>query len=155
MLLTLAALAALALADEPEPAVPKFEATLRKSDDKFESSADKAGALWKITSKSGIGGATVSLKAGPAPKKVVIRFAGMPSLESFHVQDGALKLSGRLERQGKSEFYFDDKGKAGADPKSAAASLVVTKKGDDVEVVLTNKKPGKKWSLSWVDAYRR
>jgi polygalacturonase len=154
----LAALTALAfaLADEAEPPPPKFKAALRKTDDKFESSSEKGAAVWKITSKSGIGGATVSLESGAAPKKLVIRFAGIKNLESFGVQDGELKLQSRLERGGgKREVYFDDKGKMVTEAKTAAGSLVVQRKGDDVEVVLSNPKPGKKWTLSWVNEYRR
>src|SRR5262249_37923013 len=110
---------------------------------------------WKITSKSGIGGVSVSLKEGQAPKKIVIRFAGMQTLESLQVQASDLKLSGQLRRDGKSEFHFDEKGKPGADPKKAAVALLIQKKDAGTAVPLEARKRGKKWNLSWVDAYGR
>jgi hypothetical protein len=151
----LIAFAAFALAEEPEP-TPKFESKLRKpNEDKLESSADKDGAVWRITSKSGIGGATVDLKSGPMPKKVVIRFVGMRSLEGFTLSAGELKLEGPAWRDAERTRYFDNKGKVTKDAKTSAGSLKIESKGDDIEVVLVNPAPCKKWSFTWVDAYRK
>src|SRR5262245_59286295 len=125
----------LAAEDKPEP-TPTFTAKCSKKDDKFESSADKGAAVWKITTPSGISGATVELKSGPAPKKIVIRFAGFRSLEYFGLESGDLKLRSQLDRKGKNVVSFDDKGKTGADPKTAAGSLSVESEKDGVVVVL-------------------
>ena len=151
----LAILFTLTALSDAEPPAPKFKAEFRKTDDSFASSQDKSVIVWKITSKSGIGGATVTQTTGAAPKKLVIRFVGMRSLESFQCTNGTTEVTGQLDRGKKTETFFDAEGKSGADPKTAAASLVIEKKGDDVEVVLTMTKPQKKWTLSWIDAYRK
>jgi hypothetical protein len=152
--LFLALAATLALGDDTEP-TPKFEAKFRKTDDKLEASVEKAGVVWKITCPSGISGATVDLKSGPAPKKITIRLVKFQNLEMFRIEDGNLKLAGQLDRKGKKTTYYDDKGKPGADPKTAAVSLSVEQKDGNVDVVLTCSKPGKKWTLNWIDAYRK
>src|SRR6266508_635498 len=96
LLMPLAAVLAVAPAfaaeDEPEP-TPRFVAKCRKDDDRFRSGADKGAAVWKITSPSGISGATVELKSGPAPKKIVIRLVDFHSLEYFRLESGGLKVS--------------------------------------------------------------
>src|SRR5262245_18603963 len=94
--LLLTALAALALTADPDPEPParKFTATFRKPQDVFSASVEKSVPVWKIDSKSGIGDATVTLAAGAAPKKIVIRFARLRNLATFHVEAGDLKLSG-------------------------------------------------------------
>jgi hypothetical protein len=151
----LLACAALAMADEPQP-TPKFESKLRKAnEDTFESSIDKNAAAWKIKSKSGIGGATVDLKSGPMPKKVVIRFVGMRSLESFTLTAGDLKLQAPAWRDAERTRYFDDRGRVTKDAKASAGSLTIERKGDDIEVVLVNPAPCQRWSFGWIDAFRK
>ena len=144
----------LAADPKPEP-TPTFAHKLRKADDAFEAST-KAGVVWTITSKSGIGGAEVELDKGDAPAKITIRLAGLKNLESFTLRDGLIRLSTRLGEGGtKRVLHFDDKGKLTVDEKARIGSLIVERTKDGVDVVLTSKKPGKKWSFRWVNEFRR
>jgi hypothetical protein len=153
----LALLVALAfgMVDQPEPAPAQFKATLKKEkEDRFEATG-RNGATWKITSKSGIGAATVELKSGKMPEKIVIRFAGMRSLEGFKLSAGGVALEAPAWRDANRTKYFDRKGKVVKGAKGSAGSLTIETKGNDVEVTLVNPFPSTRWSLSWVDAYRR
>lgn len=156
MSLLLATLAALAPATDPEPPARKFTATFTKPQDTFSASVEKSVPVWKIDSKSGIGGATVTLAAGPSAKTIVIRFAGLRNLEMFRVEVGDLKLSGSADRKrAAATYHFDDTSKRLDGPKGAAASITVEYAKDGMEVVLTLAKPAKQWKLNWIDAYRR
>jgi hypothetical protein len=131
---------------------PSFGVKLRKSEDRFETILEKARVVWKVTSKSGIGGAEVDLKSGEPPRVVVIRFAGMKNLESFRLRAGRVKLSSRLGR-GRG-LLFDEKGDLVADPMSSIGSLSVENKDGHIEVTLRTTKPGKRWAFRWVNEFR-
>jgi hypothetical protein len=154
--LLLTALAALAPGADAEPPASKFTPSLSKAADKFSASVEKGVPVWTIASKSGIGGVSVKLAAGPAPKKLVVRFAGMRTLESLQVEADDLKVKCKAAgSRAEATYHFDASGKVLDGPKNAAASVTIRYLNDGMEVVLTQEKPAKKWRLNWIDAYRR
>lgn len=156
MPLLLTALVALAPAADPEPPALKFAAEFRKPQDKFTASVEKSVPVWTITSRSGIGHATVSLKSGSVPQKVIIRFAGMHNLSFLQVDNGKLSVQGGVSRRGeKNLIHFDDQGKKIGRAGAAACTMHVVPLKDGIEVELTIAKPGKQWKLDWIDDYRR
>jgi hypothetical protein len=152
---TLVLFALLSAGPEPADPMPKFACKLRKGDDRFESAQDGKGVVWKITSATGIGGAVVDLTDGKAPQRITIRFVNLKNLESFTIADGTVRLSSQLERGGgKRVLHFDDKGAVTADAKASAGSLSVERGKDGIDVVLVSQKPGKQWTLTWVNEFR-
>lgn len=93
----------------------------------------------KLTSPSGIGGASVALKKGRWPKQITVRLAlALDNLEFFGAECGGRKLTGRLGGGGKD-------------------ALAAEKKGEFIEVALpAGFASGEKavLRLSWIDAYR-
>jgi hypothetical protein len=136
------------LADpEPEPAV-KFDATLGRGD-KFEVKMEKGAPVWVISGGTGIGDATVKVKAGKAPKKVIVRFAGLKNLEMFKVSVN--DVGGHVRLGGTS--YFGPRGMATKD--DATLTLTAREGKDCVEVEIVTKEATKEWVMGWINEYRR
>src|SRR4051812_5571552 len=89
---TVTAGAALARGDKPEQA--KFTCEFRKKEDAFEVAGADGKEQFRIRSKSGIGSATITRRAGTWPETVAIRFVRMQYLESFSVRIGKAELAG-------------------------------------------------------------
>ncbi len=138
---------------------PKFAARLRKAEDRFEATATPKGVVWRITSKSGIGGAVVDLTAGTAPTRWAVQLVPLKTLEGLQLEDDVRRLEARLGAGGKkATFLFDAAGKAIKEARFAAVILTVeARPGPLVEVTISypaGVPPGRRWVLSWVDAYR-
>jgi hypothetical protein len=150
------AVTALAFADGP----PGFEAKPSKPEDKVI--VNKEGTIFRIQSKTGVGGAVVSRTAGAWPKRVAFHFQytdGKPfkGLESFKLHAEKFKLEGSLKQSGKFPFLILNKeGKF----TSIGTVKVPLKQGKEaIEVLvpgemLYSAKGAKALELSWVDVFR-
>jgi hypothetical protein len=101
----------------------------------------------------------VDLTAGTAPARWTIQLVPLKTLEGFRLEDDARRLDARLGPGGKkATFLFDAVGKAVKDARFAAVILTVeARPGPMVEVTVAypaGVAPGRRWRLSWVDAYR-
>lgn len=138
----------------------QFGVKCRKAEDRVQPLVEMDRTIFRITSKSGIGSAEVTLVGGSWPRQMVLRFTewnGM--LEHLSVGGNKLSLSGNLRTRPRTVSFFDANGKPVEDRAKAVYVLTVESKegGKVVEVVLP---PGfgspetKTLKLSWIDAYR-
>jgi hypothetical protein len=144
--------------DDPDPG-PVLRCAFRKPEDSFASRQGPAGLVLTITSKTGIGNAQLTVPKGELPRTFVLQFANIDRLESFTFTDGPITASGEY-RDIKAAFHFDRAGKAVADRKDAALSLVLDAKKDPRRVEISveyaaSVRPGKDIRLAWINAYRR
>src|SRR5262249_60224261 len=126
-----------------------------------EATADRA--VFTVTSRTGIGGATLTLKSGAWPRAVVLRLKyadGRPwrYLEGLTLVVGRMQARGSMADTGKLPFVF-----AGADGRfppdtPAAGTWAVTIRPRDgvMEVVLPPDlcTGEKSVTVNWVDLYR-
>ncbi len=144
-----ALLIVLAFAADPDPEPgAKFDAKLGRAD-KFASKVEKGVTVWEVSGGGGIGNATVTLKAGEAPKKVVVRLPGLSNLEMFSITAGGASGNVRLG----STAYFTAKG--GATKEAATLTLTARSGKDCVEVEIVTKEAPKEWVFNWINEYRR
>jgi hypothetical protein len=160
-LVTLGGLAlAAGAAPVPDPKPESITCTLRKEEDRAKFHYEPGALVATITSKSGIGGATIDCNGFKAPPKLVLRFPDLRSMEGFKIDDGAVALEGRLKIGAEeSRHLFDAKGKEVKEAKDATYQLELRNLGKSgaIEVRLTypaEAKDGRKWKVEWVDAYR-
>ena len=143
--------------DNPEP--NRFTFTLKKKDDTAKYLAPARDPYFQIQSASGIGSVTIQRTAGQWPDPLVVRFAGMKMLESFQFQAEGIRLEGHINAEEKiKKFHFDREGKIIEGEGKFAWTLVISRREDGMEVVVspgTAVKPLKEISLNWIDAYRR
>ncbi len=137
---------------------PKFTATFRKAEDSLQTTLTNDGGVLRITTKSGIGDATIKRDSGAWPKTIRLQLT-VASLESFHVQTDVCTLSAAPGFKDSAVFHFDRKGDRLPDAKGAAFTLEFRKRGDRlIEVTLpaglctANTKVIK---ADWIDAFRR
>src|SRR5438105_561888 len=95
----------------PNPGEPIFQFQFRKPTDTIAVRKDKGRTLLTVTSKSGIGNAAVTLKAGQWPSQVVVylQYAegqGFSNLEGFVLRTDRLHVKGNLKSSRKMEFCF-------------------------------------------------
>ena len=148
------------LAANPSPAraePPKFSASFRKAEDSLQTTLTNTGGVFRITTKSGIGDATIKRDSGAWPKTIRIELT-VTSLESFTVQTDVCKLSAAPGFKDSAVFHFDRKGEELPDAKGAVFTLEFRKRGDRlIEVTLP---PGlctpntKVLKADWIDAFR-
>jgi hypothetical protein len=145
---------------------PAYDFKLTKPDDSIAVGKDGDRVVFTVTTKSGIGGATIRLTAGRWPRETVVRFRyaakdkDFTTLESFGLATARLTAGGVFKEKEaeKTSFVLADADGA-TDPKQpAAGSLDVTAKRRDGALELTlpaNLFAGSaKVELSWVDFFR-
>ncbi len=158
--LTLLTLSGLMQAAAP-PKGPRYTAALGKADDRIEQVVGKAGPIFRITSKSGIGSIVLTRTEGPPPSQVTFDLIGLRTLEGLTLTDGPQKMSASLPRGApRAAFWFDKAGKPTRDPKATALTLTLTKKpGRPIVEVVAAYAPGiapsARCTLAWVNEYRR
>jgi hypothetical protein len=147
-------------APAPPPKPESITCTLRKEEDSSKLAYEPGALVATITSKSGFGGATIDTNGFKAPPKLVLRFPGLRSMESFMIDDGTVALGGSLGFEGASSLHlYDAKGKEVKEAKDATYQLEVRRPGKAIliEVMLTypgEAKDGRKWKVDWIDAFR-
>jgi hypothetical protein len=147
-------------APAPEPKPTRATCTLGKDEDRSDVKIEPGAVVVTITSKSGIGSATVDTGGTPAPRRLVLRFPGFRSLEGFKVHDGTVGLEGRLGfGENSSLRRFDAGGRQVKEDKDAVYRLEVRglEKPGAIEVTLKypdEARNGRKWKVEWIDAYR-
>ena len=115
-------------------------AEVRKKDDRVSIQAGGTPTVIDVVCPSGIGGATIVLKEGPWPDRIVIRFSygerrPFVRLEGFNCALGVLGKSG--------------------DSKKIAHTMRQGAEGPEVELPITEPAKGfTSMSINWVDAYR-
>ena len=160
------------LAGVAKPASSAFESTTKKSEDQVEVETKDGTAIFTFRCPTGIGGATMSIKDGKWPKKVVVRLRLM-GLESLTVSNGKTLLSasvlshsgnprlldvvedGKEKKVGKDSPYwaemrgFDSTGKpvTGLPGKGGYFEITLPK-------ALLEGQP-KSLEVEWIDFYRR
>jgi hypothetical protein len=89
-----------------------LDITLRKPADRAAASTDGQAKILTVTSPSGIGGATITPKAGKWPETVTIRLR-LGGLESLTVSNGKATLSTSVSSHGdgKAEVHLTESGK--------------------------------------------
>ncbi len=152
------------------PATAALDIKCKKDDDTIVATTDDGKTILSVTSKSGIGSATVARQAGSWPK-IVLRFY-LRGLEGLHISNGLVKLDADLCSQGDGKrLNLTQDGKKG--PPLAPASPY----GLDIHILDAQGKPAKKLpkdggyfevaippalltgdakqlTLEWVDFYR-
>ena len=78
-----------------DPPAAAFDIKLKKADDRIDVQLEKETLVFAVTSKSGIGGATIAPKNGKWPATVVVRL-NLRGLESFSVSSGKQTLAGSV-----------------------------------------------------------
>lgn len=144
---------------EDEKATYGFK--LGKEEDSIEPLMEKVGVVFRIGSKSGMGNAEITLNSGQWPKNITLRFVKAAEyLEYFLADNGAVKLSGKLDVRPKSVSYYDQNGQKLSDNKKAVFTLAIAYNKDErlMEVVLPPefcRKDTKTLRFEWIDAFRR
>jgi len=151
---------------------PSFEITTKKKEDRVTVAVADQKATIDIHSKSGIGSAAITPKAGEWPKTVIVRFH-LGGLERFAVSNGKTTLSGSVGSYGenakrlhlsqgdegkeveKNSPYWTDIKIMGTDGKPSTDSPL---KDGYFEIVVPKAMLGdqaKSLTISWIDFYRR
>lgn len=137
---------------------PVFDLKATKPADTLK--VNKAGTVFAIRSKTGIGGAAISLTAGQWPKTVTFQFTytdGKPfrALEAFKLNTNQFKVEGSLKNSGRMPYSVVNKdGKF--EPKGTADVQVKEgKEGIEVTLPANLLRDTKKVELSWVDVFRQ
>lgn len=148
-------------ADQPPKA--KFNVHFDKPGDQVVAGLDDDAASFRILSKTGIGGAKITLTQGAWPAQIVIRFE-LASLEAFSASNGPITLKGALGAAGGkvgeiATLHYGAKGEPVTDATKAVYTLTIRRTADKlIEVQLPPKLAGMLASglkLTWIDAYRR
>ncbi len=150
------------LAAEAAAADPKFDAKFKRADDQLKTTLTKEAVAFHITSPKGISEAEITLKEGDWPKSITLQLqmSAKGLLEAFSAGNGAVTLSGRLEKGGaKTVLQYNAQGKpitAG----NAMYTMVIEDKPKDgvIEVTLPPgfcTKDTKTLKLTWIDAFRQ
>jgi hypothetical protein len=156
------------LAGLAKPVPSAFESTTKKTEDQVEVETKEGTAIFTFRCPTGIGGATISIKDGKWPEKVILRLRGK-GLESLTVSNGKIKLSGSvLSHSGNTKrLYLTKEGKDGErEPGTeikvldSTGKLVTGLPGNDGYFETTLPKAlleGQPKSLvvEWIDFYRR
>src|SRR5436190_10041028 len=161
-LLALTLLACAAPEPCPEPIDedrPTFEVKFRNNTDKVKVTYPNKpkGVLLTITG-AGTGSADLERKKGKDPQRLTILFSSLQPLNSFSVTNGKFRFSAYHGGVGKSTYYYDQNGSQLKASQGAKITLTVEKTKEGMEVVFDFAKgvtPDKKWSMSWVDYYRK
>ena len=136
-----------------------YEFKVQKPEDSIAASTNAGRTTFAITSKSGIGGGTISLTNGIWPKQVSVLLKGFRYLESFALTTARLRVNGSLKLSGKMPFYLADaSGKF--DPSEHFAGyldVVVQQRDDGLEIILPPNllADSNKLVLGWIDAFRQ
>ena len=88
--------AAVALAAETQPA---FDITTRKPEDRVAVAAAADGVIFTVSSRSGIGSATITPQGAAWPKSVVVRLR-LAGLESLRISQAKTTLSAAVSSHG-------------------------------------------------------
>jgi polyhydroxybutyrate depolymerase len=83
----------------PQPAVAAFENTTKKTEDQVEVETKEGAAIFTFRCPTGIGGATMKIKDGKWPQKVMLRLR-LKGLESLTIANGTIKLTGSVLSHG-------------------------------------------------------
>jgi hypothetical protein len=154
---------ALALGGEQKATEPVYEFKLRKPADTLVTGKEKDRTIFIVTSPSGIGGATATLKGGQWPENVTIRLQqqqgkGYAMLENFTLTTDRVRVEGNAKSSGKFNFCFlgaDKKGRSNAPPTGTLNVRVeVGKDALDVTLPSCLLIGSSQFELSWIDAYR-
>jgi len=78
-----------------ETEAPTFDIKTRKVEDRVTATVEKDTAIFDATSRSGIGGATVTLAKGKWPTTVVLRLH-LSGMEQLTIFNGTIKLTGSV-----------------------------------------------------------
>jgi len=146
---------------------PTYEFKLRKAADTIVTGKEKERTFFIITSPGGIGGATLTLKAGQWPENVTLRFQhqqgkGFAHLENITLTTDRVRVEGNAKSSGKFRFCFLDSKKtpvvigAGKREPAGALNVIVDVRKDSLDVTLpTCLLIGSgQVELSWIDVYR-
>lgn len=145
-------------------AEPAYQLECKKPKDTITVRKEKNRTVFRVSSKDcGIGGATMSLKAGQWPAQVTLRFEGFSNLEAFRLVTARIAVSGSVGTSGHMPFAF-----VGADgeapvvePGAAAPAgeldVQVEKRDGFVDVTLpANLLVGsRKVRFDWIQAFLR
>lgn len=145
-----------------------FETFTKKPEDQIKERIERDTTTFDVISRSGIGGATITLAKGKWPANVILRFH-LSGLESLAVSNGKVRLTGSvLSHSGqKKRLYLTEDGKdeerepgtkievlnsagkaiRGLPDKGGCFQLAVPK-------VLLDSQP-KSLELGWIDFFRR
>ena len=148
--------------EQPKSAEPVYEIKLRKPADTLVWGTEKDRTIFLITCPSGIGGATLHLKAGQWPENVTIRLQqqqgkSLTSLENFTLSTDRVRVEGDLKSTGKFRFWFLDANKsAGKREPSGALNVIVAKQKDSLDVTLPTclLLASSSVEIAWIDVYR-
>jgi hypothetical protein len=97
---------------QPKSVEPAYEFKLKKPADRIDVGKAEKGVLFNVTSATGIGEGTITLKAGQWPKHVTLRFMhgdkGFKNLERVHLASDRMQIEGDKKSSGKFRFFFLD-----------------------------------------------
>jgi hypothetical protein len=137
---------------------PVFDLKVTKPADNLK--VNKEGTVFVIQSKTGIGGAAISLTAGQWPKTVTFQFTytdGKPfkALEAFKLSTDKFKVEGSLKDSGRMPYSVVNKdGKF--EPKGTVdVQIKEGKEGIQVTLPASLLRDASKVELSWVDLFRQ
>ncbi|HEV3255248.1 MAG TPA: hypothetical protein VG013_00075 [Gemmataceae bacterium] len=134
---------------------------VRATEDKIGYTLGKAGVVFRITRKGGIGSAMINLRQGRWPERLSVRFIGFGNLTSFSADNGKVALRGGVSVEEKKYVcLYDQDGNQIEDRARAAYTMTLErKKGSGrIEVVLPAKfcsTGTRELRLGWIDAFRR
>jgi hypothetical protein len=149
-----------------------YEYKLEKAADTVVARTEGKRTVFTIASSTGIGGATIRLKAGEWPHDILLRLqytAGKPftSLESFGITTDRLWAGGAMRDSEQVLFSFRNaKGELERDAREAPGGHYVTsgtlrirvepgKEGVDITLPANLLAGSRQVSLGWIDAFRR
>jgi len=136
-----------------------YEFKVKQPGDSIAAGANAERTTFAITSRSGIGGGTISLTNGTWPKHVSVLLKGFRNLESFSLTTSRLRASGSLKMSGKIPFYLvDASGRFDSSEQPAGYVEIVVQKCDEgMEIMLPPNllADSKKLTMGWIDAYRQ
>lgn len=145
-----------------------FNVTTKKPEDRIEVNVEKDTLVLDVESRSGIGGATITLAKGRWPTTVTLRLH-LGGLESFAVSNGRIKLTGSvLSHSGNTKrLYLSEVGKEG-EREPGTEIKVFDAEGKPIkglpdkcgyfEITLPKallEGEPKSMELGWIDFYRR
>lgn len=137
---------------------------LEKPDDKITIVNAEKGTIFVVSSKSGIGSGSITLKSGKWSKYISFRFQyidgkGFDNLEAFGLTTKSFQVRGSIKQSGNMPFYLpDNDGKFDQDTILAGyLNIKVEKNNGAVEIILpANLLNGmSKVDFSWIDAFRQ
>ena len=143
---------------------PAFISKLDRPNDTLTTVVEADGTVIIITSDTGIGGLTLSSKAGHWPKDVTLRLryhrsGPFKTLEGFEMSAGRILVKGSSQQSGRVPFFLADAdGKFPRDDASPAGGLKLEFKpnGDDLDLIVPSNlwHEAKEVRVKWIDFYR-